>query len=73
LNKDSIDAIDISQEEDSKKYIVEQMLAQVYSLQPNEVFLKHPSIESKLNAAKTQELIADIKIFSGSFIQSLPH
>jgi len=52
---------------------VEQMLAQVHYLQPNEVFLKHPSIESKLNAEKTKELIEDIKIFSGSFIQSLPH
>lgn len=37
------------------------------------MFLKHPSIESKLNAEKTKELIADIKIFSGSFIQSMPH
>jgi hypothetical protein len=70
INKDSIDAIDISQEDDTKKYIVEQMLNQVYGLQPYEIFMKHPGIESKLNAFKTSELIEDIKIFSGSFVQS---
>lgn len=70
INKDSIDAIDISQEDDTKKYIVEQMLNQVYGLQPYEICMKHPGIESKLNAFKTSELIEDIKIFSGSFVQS---
>jgi len=70
INKDAIDAIDISQEDDTKKYIVEQMLNQVYGLQPYEIFMKHSGIESKLNAFKTNELIEDIKIFSGSFVQS---
>lgn len=32
--------------------------------------MKHHGIESKLNAIKTNELIEDIKIFSGSFRQS---
>jgi len=70
INKDAIDAIDISQEDDTKKYIVEQMLNQVHGLQPYEIFMKHAGIESKLNAFKTNELIEDIKIFSGSFVQS---
>jgi hypothetical protein len=33
--------------------------------------MKHHGIESKLNAIKTSELIEDIKIFSGSFVQSM--
>jgi len=49
------------------------MLAQVANLQPHEVFLKHHSITSKMNSIKTGELIQDIKVFSGSFVQSEVH
>jgi hypothetical protein len=34
VNKDAIDSIDITQEDDSKKYIVEQMIMNVQYLQP---------------------------------------
>lgn len=34
VNKDAIDSIDITQEDDTKKYIVEQMIVNVQYLQP---------------------------------------
>lgn len=34
VNKDAIDSIDITQEDDTKKYIVEQMIMNVQYLQP---------------------------------------
>lgn len=59
----------MTQEEDTKKQIVDQLLVPLYSLDPFEIFMKPPSIDNDINAANTLKLIEDIKDYSGPFLK----
>lgn len=70
LAKDQVDA-EITADEEPKKMIVEHLLSQVQGFQAHEVCMKNASIDSRINTIKTQELIEDIKNFSGSFMRTI--
>jgi hypothetical protein len=69
ISKELVDSIEVAQEEDTKKQIVDQMLVPLYSLDPFEIFMKPPSIDNDINAENTLALINDIKDYSGPFLK----
>lgn len=61
ISKEFVDTIDLSQDEDPKKQIVEQLLVPLYGLDSSDIFNKPHSNEVEINSKNTAKLIADIK------------
>lgn len=60
MAKELIDTIDLVQEEEPKKQIVDQLMVPLYSLDSLEIFMKPQSIDNDINAANTHALIKDL-------------
>ena len=69
MAKELIDTIDLVQEEEPKKQIVDQLMVPLYSLDPLEIFMKPQSIDNDINAANTHALIKDLNDYSGPFLK----